>query len=317
FDAVSFSNTQRTFTVKKVHIKPVLGEAAFVKQARLQTDRFDFIFNDVSIKNINLDKLMDESFYADSLIVRDANVKIFRDLSYPRDKVDRRGGYPQQMLMKMDLPVAIKKLIIRSAFIEYKEFNPKSDYNGRVQFQRASASISNVTNIKSEIAQNNNLLINFNAHFLNFAPMHATINMKLGDPRGRFTASGGMSKFDATRLNVLLKPAALAQVDKGTVNKLTFSLNADDNNSNGQLVMLYEDLKLTILKKDSAENKLQKKKFASFLGNMVIKNANPSGRKDPRKATIQYQRDPNRSFFNLIWKSIFVGVKESVGVPSN
>ncbi|MBC7903262.1 MAG: hypothetical protein H7Y27_07550, partial [Gemmatimonadaceae bacterium] len=122
FDAVSFSNTQRTFTVKKVHIKPVLGEAAFVKKARLQTDRFDFIFNDVSFKNIDLDKLMDESFYADTLIVRDANVKIFRDLSYPRDKVDRRGGYPQQMLMKMDLPVAIKKLVFRSAFIEYKEF---------------------------------------------------------------------------------------------------------------------------------------------------------------------------------------------------
>ncbi|MBS1564345.1 MAG: hypothetical protein JST39_08135, partial [Bacteroidetes bacterium] len=63
------------------------------------------------------------------------------------------------------------------------------------------------------------------------------------------------------------------------------------------------------------EKKLKEKKLVSFIANVIVKDANP-GRKDksPREAAIDFKRLPDRSFFNLIWKSVLQGVKISLGV---
>jgi len=78
--------------------------------------------------------------------------------------------------------------------------------------------------------------------------------------------------------------------------------------------LLYEDLKITLLKKDSIEDRFKKKKLASFIANMVVKNSNPQGKKQVRVAEVHYIRDTNRSFFNLMWKSVYTGVKQTAGM---
>jgi hypothetical protein len=148
------------------------------------------------------------------------------------------------------------------------------------------------------------------------APLRAKIVMQLGDTNGRFAINGNVSGFDATKLNILLKPMALATVEKGHINKLDFNFNCNNYTSDGTLVLLYEDLKMNLLRKDSAEKKIEKKELASFVANLVIKNANPLRKQKPRTANVHLNRDVNRSFFNMIWKSIFAGAKESVGMKA-
>ena len=316
FNGIDFNTADRSFAIKNVQIEPQLGETEFAKASKLQRDRFDFSFTGISLKNINLPQLMNESVMADELFIRQSNFKIYRDISYPHDKKNRVGSYPQQQLMDMPIHLSIKKIVFGAAFIEYKEKNPKSGYSGRVQFNKASAVITHVTNIASEINKDNNCLIRFKSDFLDMAPLQAKIVMQLQDPQGRFSIGGTVSGFDATQLNVLLKPMALATVQKGKINKLDFNFNCTDYGSNGTLVLLYEDLKMNLLRKDSAEKKIEKKGLASFVANLVIKNANPLRKQDIRSAEVHVKRDVNRSFFNLIWKSIFAGVKESVGMKS-
>jgi hypothetical protein len=82
----------------------------------------------------------------------------------------------------------------------------------------------------------------------------------------------------------------------------------------GTVKMLYEDLKVALLEKDKGATELDKKSLMSFLANFVIKNDNPRGNEDPRIAQVHWERDPNRSLFNLCWKSLFKGIKETVGV---
>jgi hypothetical protein len=62
------------------------------------------------------------------------------------------------------------------------------------------------------------------------------------------------------------------------------------------------------------DNRLEKKKLASFIANLVVKNANPLRKQDVRVAEVHYTRNTNRSFFNLMWKSVFTGVKQSAGM---
>jgi hypothetical protein len=54
--------------------------------------------------------------------------------------------------------------------------------------------------------------------------------------------------------------------------------------------------------------------MATLLANIVIKKSNPGKDGDPRTVDVHFNRILNKSFFNLIWKSIFTGIKETVGM---
>jgi len=320
FDGFSFNNNNGengtgSLFIKSLQIEPQLSEAKFAAFSQVQKDRFKLDFSNVSLKKINLRRLMLSDVLADSMIVQQCNVHIYRDRNYPGDHVIRVGQYPQQLLMKVPVLLSLKKLVVRSAFIEYKEKNPKSDFNGRVQFVNAHAVIDNITNDPEQIKKNNHCVVNFNARFLDLAKVHIRLNLLLNNPQGRFSFSGGLDEgFEASRLNKLIEPLGLARIEKGYVNDLEFNFTGHNYGSNGTVTLLYDDLKLNLLKKDSAENKLQKKKLASFVANMVVKNSNPLRRQPVRVETLEYKRDTNRSFFNLMWKSVYSGMKKTVGM---
>jgi hypothetical protein len=138
--------------------------------------------------------------------------------------------------------------------------------------------------------------------------------MLLKDPRGSFSIEGNVGSINAPSLNVLLQPMGLARLDKGHIDQLHFAFTGTDSSSNGRVLMLYKDLKVSLLKKDKEENKYDKKGLASLAANIIMKNSNPQEDKDPRVADVQFDRILNKSFFNLIWKTIFTGVKQTAGI---
>ena len=93
-----------------------------------------------------------------------------------------------------------------------------------------------------------------------------------------------------------------------------FNISANQNGSSGTVKFLYNDLKVNLLKEaDNGEK--EKKGLLSFLANTVlIKNDNPTPGEAIRTANITFSRVPQASFFNLMWKSIFTGIRETVGL---
>jgi len=80
----------------------------------------------------------------------------------------------------------------------------------------------------------------------------------------------------------------------------------------GKVKLLYNDLKISVLKKDENTKELKKKKLASFGANLLIKNDNPSPHGSVRIATAHFERDTTRSMFHMSWKTLMDGVKASV-----
>lgn len=96
--------------------------------------------------------------------------------------------------------------------------------------------------------------------------------------------------------------------------KANFKINANLRRSNGQVVFYYNDLKVNLLKEDEDGAK-KKKGLLSFLANTIlIKDENPTKGGEVRTANITFERVPQASFFNLMWKSVFVGIREIVGI---
>ena len=70
-----------------------------------------------------------------------------------------------------------------------------------------------------------------------------------------------------------------------------------------------------MLKEGEEGEPTKEKGFLSFLANtLVIADANPAKGEQVRVANITFERTPAASFFNLLWKGIFVGIRETVGI---
>ena len=314
FKNIRLLSGERSFEVKSMHIAPLLAEAAFVRAAKWQTDRLDFDFYNLLFKQVNVQEILNGNLIANELSIKNAQFKVFRDKNYPDKKESLVGRYPQQSFLKIPVNVALNKVIIQEGNIEYKEKESITGKNGVVIFGDIHATLHNVTNNPANLRKNGVCTIHFNSRFLHKTPLNATLKLYLNSNNGKFTINGTMQSLDATILNTLSKPMALVEINSGIITSLDFNLFGNDNRAKGIIRLLYDDLKIKVLKKDEESNEYKTKKMMSLMANIAVINANPVKNKPVRIVTVSHPRDVYRSIFNFIWKSIFEGVQKTVGI---
>ena len=156
--------------------------------------------------------------------------------------------------------------------------------------------------------------ISFETKALAAIPVKGSFTFFLNSTEGKFTADGHVSSFDAPFLNEVSVPIGLIRLKAGTIHSLDFSFTGDNLQAGGKLLMKYNDLKVDVLKRDRKSNSIKKKGIKSLLANIIVKNDNPRNGQ-LLEVNPSYDRDVQRSFFNLIWKTIFTGMKKTAGVP--
>jgi hypothetical protein len=310
---VNSNSTGRDVHIDEFVLDPLKGEQDFVNSIPTQEDRFDFRFTDIMLKNVDYPSLLEEEVTADSMVIRSAVFKIYRDLNIPRDKKNRVGDYPHQALQKIPVAIDIRKVIVINSFIEYKERNNITKNSGKLQFYDVYSAITNFTNKKESIRKNNVMTLVAKSSFLNKTPFNVNWKFILRDPDGGFNLKADMGAINAKDLNALTEPMGPARIEKGEIKGLRIDFNGSDHSINGNMTLLYEDLKISVLEKDKGAKEWDRKSLTSFVANIFIKNSNlPEDDEAARTANVTYQRDTNRSIFNLGWKSIFQGIMETV-----
>lgn len=158
------------------------------------------------------------------------------------------------------------------------------------------------------------MLVNATGSFLGISQMQTTWKLPLSSTNGAFEVNATAGAFNATGLNAITEPLGMASIKKGQVNSANFTVTGNDLSAKATGTLLYEDLKIEILKLDSGATK--KKGLQSLLANALMKDRNPqNGVTRTEEAT--YQRDITKSFFNLVWKSIFAAMKKTTQKISN
>lgn len=305
----------KQINIDNFKVTPSLSEVNFAKKAKVQKDRYEIGFSGISLNNINLDRVLEKQLVANNLTINNSSIKIYRDISYPLEQVNKTGNYPSQVLMKSSIPINIKQISFNNVYLEYKEKNALSDKTGTVNFNKGKISIDNVTNIPADIKLNNVMTANYQASVLNTLSMNTTFKFYLNAADGKFSASGTLGSCDAKALNQISMPMALIKIDTGTIDGANFNLTGNDNGAQGNFVMKYKNFKIAMFKKGEENLAPKKRNFISAIANTLIKNDNPHNGK-LRSFTVQYDREQSKSFFNLVWKSIFTGMKGTFGLPT-
>jgi hypothetical protein len=307
---IKLNTRTKNITIKSVQVIPQLNEAAFVKKAHYQTDRFNIFIKDIRCTGVDPQKLVKGEFDIANISTSGNSIKVFRDLSYPIDSISKQGQqmtYPHQIIQKLGLLIKIRKFTLANTYVEYKEKNPLSKNSGRVRFSNTYLTFNNISTLKAKDGEK--MTVNFKSNFLDTIPVTGGFTFSLDEwQKGVFTAGASVSKaIDATMLNQLTVPMGLIKVEKGVIYSVKFQMKADTNTSHGTLVIPYQDLKISLLKKQGDE--YTKKGIFSILINLAVKNNNEEG-SNMRTGNVVITRNKYRSFFNFIWMTIFRGIRD-------
>ncbi|AZI24994.1 hypothetical protein EA772_06390 [Pedobacter sp. G11] len=316
-DTIKGSYSSRKISIKGLILKPLYPELEFARKYKVQKDRYDLSFTTVEFNGVDFIKLnTDGKLEAKSVKIGPAKVEVFMSReSPPPPGFDKGKNYPHMALKRLNMPVAIDTVKLRNIDVKYAEYNPASKKTGSVTFKTLTGNILNVTNDSLRLARNNHAVANLNSLLMGTGKLNVKLDFNLTDQNGAFSYSGSLGKFDFKNLNSLSKNLGLIEIESGNVEHIDFKANGNLRTASGSMNMLYNNLKVKLLSDNIDGEGTKEKGFLSFLANTIlVKDENPSKGDPPRTATMTNTRINSASFFNLMWKTLFVGIKDIVGV---
>ena len=312
--SVQLSTQTSRLNIRGLDLQPVKAEVFFKKTYHdqfkiyldsLQLDHFDF----VSYHKYRI-------LHASAMTAGGGGVAIFSNPRQSPAKTNRIKSFPHFALQQVDADITIDTIHARRINITYTEFNKKSNQAGTVTFDNSTGEITHVTTNKDSLKKNNICTARISSHIMNSGKLEAILTFNLGDKNAAFAYKGSVGPMNLSSVNPACMPLALIKLNSGTLKQMTFDIKANSHIAHGTVSVLYNDLKVTVLKADTANDRLKHMTIASLFANiLVIKHDNPDkpGGK-PRTAIIDYNRPDTVAFFGSIWKTLLAGIKPCAGV---
>lgn len=315
-DTITGSAMDRNIRIRGFKMIPMYPDLAFSRKLKTQKDRYDLVFKEIDFKGVDFMKLNNDGvLHAGALKIKNANAKVFMNREMPPGHGDKSQNFPHMALKRLPIETTIDTLQLRHVSVAYTEYNPIAQKRGTVNIDELNGNVLNITNDSLSLAKQHHAVADLNAFMIKAAQLKIHIDFDLLSDNAAFTFHGNVGRMDMVKLNPLSVALGLVEIEKGQVQKIDFSATANAQGSTGTMHMYYDGLKVTLLKEGEKAGTVKKKGLLSFLANaLIIKDANPDKGKPVRMAKISFQRPPGASFFNLLWKTVFIGMRETVGL---
>lgn len=316
-DTIKGSVAEKSISVTGFQLIPMYPDLQFSRKYTYGKDRYDLLFNKISFSGVDFARLDNKGeLHAKALKLGPAKVDIFvnRELP-PPPNLDKVSNFPHVALKRLPLPAIIDTVLLKDIDLAYTEYNPISQKRGTVYFQNLEGDILNLTNDTVQLSKNNHAIAKLQALVMKTSKIAVRIDFNLTDKNAAFHYKGSVGPMNMKVLNPMARDMGLVEIESGQMQSAGFDIYANAKGSSGSVSFLYNNLKIKLLKEGEEGEPARKKGLLSFLANtLLIKNNNPEKGEAPRTAKVNFQRTPAASFFNLMWKSFFVGMREIVGI---
>lgn len=315
-DQLHFNAASGKVNIKQFALVPRYSEGEFAKVAGYAKDRFNIQMNNINLNGLDLPKYLQKGeLLANEMSIADGSVSVFNNNSFPKQEKDKTGRFPHQLLQQLKAQLTLKKINLTNVDVSYAEFDRDSKHRGEITFRNTAGTITNATNTVKAKAVNPIMEANLNSYVMDEGKLNVSFKFDLNSLVGAFDYKGAVVNLDGRKLNRITKPLGMIQVNKGLINELAFDIKANQDVAKGSVDFRFNDLSVALLKKEEGRQRLVKKGLLSILANaLVLYSDNPSADGKFTGAKINFKREPTASFFSFIWKTLFQGVKYSVGV---
>ena len=270
----------------------------------LQLNGFDF-------KTYNKYRLL----HATHLLLKRGNLTVFANPVGQARKGNRLATFPHVAIRLLKNDFTLDTVQLNRIHISYKGYGKRSHRQGMVSFNNTSGYIYNITNNPAVLQKNNLTRVQLSSYLMDSGHMQVEFNFNLTDSARSYSYKGNIGPMDMGNLNKAVMPFALVKLTSGKLDKLSFDIKANRNISQGNVTLLYHDLKIHVLKMDTVQDMYRHRGMASLFANaLIVKRNNPDQPGGiPRSFDVTYVREPDTAFFKTVWKTLAKGIKASAG----
>jgi hypothetical protein len=316
-DSFRFSSSQHKLTLSGLAIKPTVSNRQFYKRVGRRKEIFKLHFPEIVVAGLNWEQfLAHREVWAQSVSINNGDIDIYLDQSLPKNIRSKMGNYPQQLFMKIPIPINIPVINLYGNSISYSEYSAKSKLVGKIVFGNIGGKITNLTNMPALLNKNAYCNAYLKGVFMRHSPIVTNFNFTLPDPHGSFSLNGSLKDLEDNQISDVAKALAMAEVKSLRLHSMTFDIKGNDTFVGGETTIAYNDLKIKLLKMHDSTQILVGRGFPSFVANeLILYNDNPMSSEEMRSVSTYVKRDSTQSFFNVIWKHFFEAGKQTAIRP--
>jgi hypothetical protein len=316
-DKLDFRATTGKLRVNSFALVPLYDEMTFGKVAGYARERFSINMSDIMLNGIDLPLYISkQELWAKEMAISNGFISVFNQNGLRQKPQENKiGKFPHQLLQLLNASILVQKIQLKDVNVNYAVYNSESNQKGQISFEHTSGIIKNATNLEKIKAINPIMEVNLNTYLFGQGKLDVNFKFNLTAKDGAFSYNGVLHNFNARVLNQITKPLGLVRINRGNIDKLKFNFEANDLGAKGTVGFSYYDLSVALMKNDPEKDHLVTRGFLSFLANaLIIKSENPGADGKLVPVEVNYSRPANTSFFNMIWKSLFTGIKYSIGI---
>ncbi|MGC4041112.1 MAG: hypothetical protein QM710_10095 [Flavobacterium sp.] len=207
-----------------------------------------------------------------------------------------------KLLRDLTFDLKVDTLKIRNSVLEYEEEKSFEFGAGKLRFTKFNLTATSINSGFKKTALPD-LKIRIDCRFMGDSPFHVNWKLNVMDKSDGFNINGVLTNFEAEKIIPFSKPY-LNVTTKGMLDEVRFDFTGNDKMSTGEFKVKYDDLKFTVYQKDDRK---KKNKLLTFVTRIFVKKDTKDRLKD---ADIEIERIPEKSFYNLFWRSIQEGLKK-------
>lgn len=308
---VVFSSEKKALDLQQFSMIPAVDRDTFYARLGKQEDMFNINMKELKCDGFQLYKFVtDDEVRADSILVNEPQIGIYFDRTLVQVPENKLGKYPPQLLLNAGMAIRVNKLHLNNGSITYTELADKNLKEGSLSFTELNAFINNITNHSEDIRKNPVCVADVTTKFMKQSPLTARFTFYLDSTNGSFAIEGKLNNLSAQQISPVTVALAKAQLNSLQLHELTFTVNGNEQLARGTVRMLYNGLSLTMLKKDDNGTLKTSKFITKMLNKLTFRSDNPmNGEPEKVARDILYVRDPFKSFFSIVWRTVFAGMQ--------
>lgn len=291
-------STGKNTDISEFNYLPKYSRAGFSKVIAKESDLYTIKVKKINIKDHNTQLGKNSSIDLSKISIDGLHCNIYHDLA-PPDDIAVRYLFSKK-LRDVKIPLFIKEISIKNSDLEYEEDAEKSNIPGKLTFNNFQALITNVNNAK---IKGRPTVINTDTSFDFYGKAETKVNWKFDvkDLADKFTIKGDVQKLSADNVNLFVRPYLNITLD-GNIDYLKFDYYGSQEGIAGKFYFKYNDMYVNFLNKKGKE-----RKFLNTIANWFVKNESKG---EPGHVVIDKKREPERSFFSMLWQGIMEGLKK-------
>lgn len=315
FDKLKINTKERNILLTKVAYQPLLNKSAYYKAKGKGGSYVVMKFDTVRFESFDFNKLLrDKKIYAAKAQLKDGILDIYADKHYKATPLNKIGKSPHQALQHMKTQLAFDTLLLQNAHISYSELSGKFNQVGKITFDKSYATITNMTNDATRLAQNKWMHVDFLTQVMNSGKLHVLFDFDMTSTKGFHRYKGTLGAMQAPAFNQILRPLLNVEIASGNIKKIAFDIEANDYRNWGQLKFDYDNLKVNILEKNPDGTHKNKSLVSLLINELLVNGSNPNLSGEYIIGKVNWHRNPNHTFFKTVWQSLLDGIKQCIGL---